>query len=1081
MPCCVRLVPAGGSFTNTGSVGCLAVTTSSISVTNSASGTIGPAGVTPLTVRSSGTLTGGITNSGTILSAATGGTSVAAVGIEGYVQGGITNSGTISVASTGALYNYGAISVGTLFGTASATSFGGGITNSGTLSVTATGVNAADVMRVNVSTFSGDIDNTGTITGSATASASGDVTLYGLDVTASTFAGNILNGGMIAVDATAAYGSATVYGISLSGSLFSGSLSNGGTISASGTAGVTSGAAANVTGLIVTAGTFAGPIVNSGKIIASASATACCGVAAARGLAITSAVAFGTNRAGGGIVNTGTIVGTATITSGICCGSAVARGVSVSLSTFTGGITNSGSIIATAMVMSGAGSSNTAKATGLYVSASTFIGSIVNSGLISASATVNACGTAIARGISILANNTFAGGITNSGTIIAQATGNANRWCGNAIGILVSGAGFTGNIVNSGTIAGLVNVSDGYGVGIAVASGAHATITNSGLVEGSVYGIDLSNEGAASVINQTGGTIASLGCCGAAINLSSNADTVNISGGTIDGNIQGGGTANIVNVNMGSGTFSYAGSILNVGTVNLNSGTLLLQNLTAPGVSTLNYNQAAGSTLALEVQNLNNHAASLTASGTISLASGSTFQAFEGAFAWTPGTYTYAGVVAGGAITGSFTSITSNSPFFTASLTQGGTSDDLTLTMLSPSQVPGLNGNQKSVSNAIIGIPGGNGTLDQIFELNSAQLNTALTQLSGSQYTATNYQPLVDAWQSFTQTLSNRLAMGEGYGGTMTASYDAEHGIQFAQADIPQVAQMSDAGRGGAPSMPHQWGAWMRGYGLTSDAQATATSAAFRESGAGIIAGADNQITDRLVAGVAVNISTDKANVSGGGFTETNAYQGSVYGQYQIDPAWYVNGVAGFGWQTYKSARVVTLLTTTTNNGSYEGQSYRLYGESGYNLRPAFLAPNALQVTPYLGFGYLHTHTGGFTENGPTALNVQAMDEDSFATTLGARAALTWKIGATLFHPEIRAGWQHEWLDTAGTVTAAFAQAPGSVFTATGTGFGRDSFVGGAGMTTSITSSTQLFIDYDAKANSGYTAQVISGGMRVQF
>ncbi len=879
-------------------------------------------------------------------------------------------------------------------------------------------------------------------------------------------------------------GYATAYGMSLSGSLFSGGLSNGGTISASGTAGARIGVGAYVTGLLVTAGTFAGPIVNSGKIMASASASACCGVAAARGLAITNAAAFGTNRAGGGIVNTGTIAGTATITSGICCGSAVARGVSASLSTFNGGITNSGSIIATAMVMSGAGSSNTAKATGLFVSASTFIGSIVNSGLISASATVNACGTAIARGISILANNTFAGGITNSGTIIAQATGNANSRCGNAIGILVSGAGFTGNIINSGTIAGLVNVSDGYGAGIAVASGAHATITNSGLVKGSVYGIDLSNEGAASVINQTGGTIASLGCCGAAINLSSHADTVNISGGAIVGNIQGGGTANIVNVNMGSGTFSYAGSILNVGTVNLNSGTLLLQNLTAAGVSTLNYNQAAGSILALEVSPgttaASNHA-SLSASGTISLASGSTFQAFEGSFAWTPGTYTYAGVVAGGAIAGSFTSVTSNSPFFTATLAQGGTSDNLTLTMLSPSQVPGLNGNQQGVSNAIIGIPGGNGTLDQIFELNSAQLNTALTQLSGSQYTATNYQPLIDAWQSFSQTLSNRMAMGEGYGGTMTAHYDAAHGIQFAQADIPQVAQMSDAGRGGAPSMPHQWGAWMRGYGLTSDAQATATSAAFRESGAGIAAGADNQITDRMVAGVAVNISTDKANVSGGGFTRTNAYQGSVYGQYEIDPAWYVNGVAGFGWQTYKSARVVTLLTTTTNNGSYEGQSYRLYGESGYNLRPAFLAPNAVQVTPYLGLGYLHTHTGGFTENGPTALNVQAMDEDSFTTTLGARAALTWKVGATLFHPEIRVGWQHEWLDTAGTITAAFAQSPGSVFTATGTGFGRDSFVGGAGMTTSITSSTQLFLDYDAKANSGYTAQVISGGMRVQF
>ena len=325
------------------------------------------------------------------------------------------------------------------------------------------------------------------------------------------------------------------------------------------------------------------------------------------------------------------------------------------------------------------------------------------------------------------------------------------------------------------------------------------------MIEGSTVGIDVSRANAANTINQTAGTIKG----GQRLlrrrdHAVRHADMVNISGGSIVGDIRGGNanatTGNVINVNMGSGTFSYAGSILNVGVVNLNSGTLLLQNLTAAGVQTTNYNQAAGSILALEVSPgttaASNHA-SVVASGTISLASGSTFQAFEGAFAWTPGTYTYAGVVAGGAITGSFTSVTSNSPFFIASLTQGGTSDNLTLTMLSPSQVPGLNGNQQGVSNAIIGIPGGNGTLDQIFELNSAQLNTALTQLSGSQYTATNYQPLIAAWQSFSLTLSNRMAMGEGYGGTMTASYDAEHGIQFAQADIPQVAQMSDAGRGG--------------------------------------------------------------------------------------------------------------------------------------------------------------------------------------------------------------------------------------------------------------------------------------------
>ena len=74
--------------------------------------------------------------------------------------------------------------------------------------------------------------------------------------------------------------------------------------------------------------------------------------------------------------------------------------------------------------------------------------------------------------------------------------------------------------------------------------------------------------------------------------------------------------------------------------------------------------------------------------------------------------------------------------------------------------------------------------------------------------------------------------------------------------------------RGAPPRMPSQWGVWARGYGLSSTAPSTATNAAFSESGAGLIVGADNQITDRIVAGVALNVATDKASVANGSFTQ---------------------------------------------------------------------------------------------------------------------------------------------------------------------------------------------------------------------
>jgi outer membrane autotransporter protein len=160
---------------------------------------------------------------------------------------------------------------------------------------------------------------------------------------------------------------------------------------------------------------------------------------------------------------------------------------------------------------------------------------------------------------------------------------------------------------------------------------------------------------------------------------------------------------------------------------------------------------------------------------------------------------------------------------------------------------------------------------------------------------------------------------------------------------------------------------------------------------------------------------------------------------------------------------------------------YRACGETGYTLRPAVLGDTALKVTPHVGLGYLHAHTDAFAETGAEALSVQAMDTNSLATTLGVRVATVWRIGDSVFRPALRAGWRHEWLDASATVHATFVQAPGSVMTATGAAFSRESFVDGAGITTDITSSIQIFANYDAKVNGGYVGQVVSGGFHVSF
>jgi len=1080
---------------------------------------------------------GGVINTSTVAANATSSVAAAAVGLGVGSQslfsppslttsfgGGITNSGgTISARATGGLANAAAVLIDTR-------SFVGDMANSGTLSAfaqaTATGV-AFGVAVNTSSTFAGNITNSGTISAVMNANSRASVAGIGIGLgrTVTRFTGGVTNSGTVSASA-AAIGFATATGIAIHVRTFNASVVNSSSISA-----IASGSSALGIGLGLYDGTYLGGIVNSGSVGASAMVATGAGAAKATGILLCGCVGpfnsgilnSGTIRAtaqsqvtataygmslnsttflggitnsntisatanaartaaavgvgigletavsllSGGITNSGTISASATGTGGT--GKATATGIAIFATSLSGNISNSaGTIAAVAQVARG-----TANAFGLRIETGTvFAGNIVNSGLISVAGTVSGGLSSVVEVAGIrVAGQGMSGTISNSGTITAAANQGTVR------GILVSS--FTGTIVNSGTISGTV-AGTGSGVGIGMLSSA-GTILNTGTIGAGTWAINLAAAAGANTINQNGGSIVGpTSGSGGAIRFSANGDTLNINGGTIIGNIAGtGGAAPTVNIQPGAGnTFSYAGVMSGIGSVNFNSGSLVLPS--AAAINTTNYDQSAGTTLALAVAPALSHA-SVSASGTVLVASGAVLEVVEVAAAWTPGTYNYGAVVTGGTINGSFTTI-SSSPFFVANLSQSSTVDNLTLTMLSPAQVPGLNSSQQSVANAIIGIPGGNATLDQLFTLSNP--GPALTQLSGVQFTSTNYQPLIVTWQAFSSSLSDRLSQGGDYGGTANASYDPSHGIQFAQANIPQVVPATDAEtralRGAPPAQPHQWGLWARGYGLSSTAPSTATSSPYSESGAGLIIGADNQISERIVAGGALNISTDKANVSGGGFTQTNAYQGSAYGQYAIDPNWYVNGIAGFGWQTYKTQRVVSFFGTNVNNGSFDGQSYQLYAETGYALHPAFLPQT--RVTPYLGLGYLHAHTNGFTETGSTTvLSVQAMDPNSFTTTLGARAAATLQIGTTVFRPELRAGWQHEFLDAAATMRAAFATAPGSVFTATGTGFGRESFLGGAGMTTTITSSTQVFFDYDAKVNGGYTAQAVSGGLRVQF
>ena len=550
------------------------------------------------------------------------------------------------------------------------------------------------------------------------------------------------------------------------------------------------------------------------------------------------------------------------------------------------------------------------------------------------------------------------GDIINSGTIVARAIGvEAN---GHAFALSLGATTVQGNLVNSGTIAATLT-GTGSAIGLSIGGTILGVITNTGMIAGvagtNSTGYGIKNSGGVLTINQNGGAIiGSTGAGGAAILFGANGDILNINGGAIVGDIDGpsgqGATLPTVNVQVGSGhTFVYANTMSNIGAVNLNSGTLQLPNsgTSAAGgrLNTVSYTQLAGSTLWIEVGATDGAppvagTGWVNASGAMALAGN--FTAFELGANFRPGTtYTYSDVLTWGSLSGDFSAVTSNSPLFSASVSQSGNSDTLTVSLLPIGSVSGLDPNARS-------------TLAALRERRQSDARPRLHAERGPAQFRRNgaRRPAAHAGFPFRdRELAGLHHRSREFGYRAAAAARAR---SRPAATISATASRLRRGRCpwrkrriGSPArfgeMPRRWGVWGVGYGHFASAPSTAASAPYDESGDGVVFGADTQFTERLVGGIAVNIAKDKATISGGGSNAISSYSGAAYADYALDPNWYVNGIAGMGWQSYKNVRVIGAPFSTVANASYQGQSYRAYGESGYALRPAFLAQQSLKVT----------------------------------------------------------------------------------------------------------------------------------------
>ncbi|MBV9181238.1 MAG: autotransporter domain-containing protein, partial [Acidobacteria bacterium] len=565
---------------------------------------------------------------------------------------------------------------------------------------------------------------------------------------------------------------------------------------------------------------------------------------------------------------------------------------------------------------------------------------------------------------------------------------------------VTNGASVNGGIVNAGFIGAPGNPGP---IGILVSGGQLSQpIVNTGTIAGTVAAIDVSGATAATTITQSSGTIQG------AIKLSANADVLNINGGTIAGDIVGGGTSDTVNIaptNNANNIFTYGNTLSGVGTINLATGANLALTSTGvinnAGLLTLTpTSQISGvgaitqsGTTALQFVNNTTagnfptiNATTIKLSGKLQVVLTGAFPAsgmqdFMKVFAAT-GTFTNAitpgnvSVVTNGATLPSGTTVT-------AQLVQSGNSADVVLVETAAANnapafggfvTAGLTPNEASVANALNAVlaantPGSQGLLTALIHANPATLPQIFDQLSGEVHASTATAAFDDALLSqgaildhLNQPLSPPFL---GMASTLTGAYAADFPSRKGPALAPVTASFYQS---------HVFDLWGQGFGDWGHVSSDGNAAALSRSTGGFVIGGDVSARGFMGGdwrfGLAGGYTNDRITVSqrlsSASFESVfgGAYAGASFGAVELRAG------ALYGTNSTSTNRQVIFPgfsdALSSSNGGYTAQAF---GEAGYRIALSGASFGSLgslraSIEPFAGAAAFLIHQNGFTEGG---------------------------------------------------------------------------------------------------------------------
>ena len=284
-----------------------------------------------------------------------------------------------------------------------------------------------------------------------------------------------------------------------------------------------------------------------------------------------------------------------------------------------------------------------------------------------------------------------------------------------------------------------------------------------------------------------------------------------------------------------------------------------------------------------------------------------------------------------------------------------------------------------------------------------------------------------------------------------------------------------DASKSPVAVADDRWGWFASGNGsFLSIGNGSNGVAGYDLTTSGMTVGLDYRFAGNLTLGVVAGYLNSSIDLTGNGRIGVNGGQGGIYAAWSKGGL-YLNGAVTGGGNSYDIRRTGlggSVLGNTT------GSQFDSLLSGGFDLHA-----NHWTFGPTADVEYTWVGVDAFDEHGSLApLHIQNNEASSLRSRIGLRATYDADIGGVRVTPELRAAWQHEYLDNQRSISASFVDGGVGAFTVGGPAIGRDSLTVIAGVTVQISKQVSIFADYDGNVGrTNYSSHSVIGGVRVKF